>query len=116
MKAHVLDEPQLEFRAGNRHIDPRYGISVYGPADADSPTAPDRIPIAVIGPAQAVNGIRSWLQRCRDRIEAKDSKPGQENLHQPILRGRTTNPPGSSRGTRSTELSTNPRIDPPQSH
>ena len=78
MKAHVLHEPQLEFRAGNRHIDPRYGISVYGPADADSPSAPHQIPVALIGPAQAVDGIRGWLQRCRDRIEAKDTKPGQE--------------------------------------
>lgn len=84
MKAHVLHEPQLEFRAGNRHIDPRYGISTYGPADAESPSAPHQIPIALIGPAQAVDGIRSWLQRCREHIEAKDTKPGQENLHQPF--------------------------------
>lgn len=84
MKAHVLHEPQLEFRAGNRHIDPRYGISTYGPADAESPSAPHQIPIALIGPAQAVDGIRGWLQRCREHIEAKDAKPGQENLHQPF--------------------------------
>lgn len=84
MKAHVLHEPQLEFRAGNRHIDPRYGISAFGPADAESPSAPHQILIALIGPAQAVDGIRGWLQRCRDRIEAKDTKPGQENLHQPF--------------------------------
>lgn len=84
MKACVLHEPELEFRAGNRHIDPRYGISVYGPADADSPSAPHRIPIALIGPTQAIDGIRTWLQRCRDRIEARDTKPGQENLHQPF--------------------------------
>lgn len=84
MKAHVQHEPELEFRAGNRHIDPRYGISAYGPADAESPSAPHQIPIALIGPAQAVDGIRGWLQRCRNRIEAKDAKPGQENLHQPF--------------------------------
>ncbi|MFD8736560.1 hypothetical protein ACFV06_16825 [Streptomyces sp. NPDC059618] len=84
MKAPVLHEPELEFRAGNRHIDPRYGISVFGPADADSPTGPRQIPIALVGPAQAVDGIRAWLQRCQDHIEAKDTKPGQENLHQPF--------------------------------
>ncbi|MFC4034750.1 hypothetical protein ACFO3J_25265 [Streptomyces polygonati] len=78
----MLHEPELEFRAGNRHIDPRYGISVFGPADADSPTAPHRIPIGVVGPTQAVDGIRSWLLRCQERIEAKDTKSGQENLHQ----------------------------------
>ncbi|MFF0108677.1 argonaute/piwi family protein [Streptomyces hirsutus] len=84
MKAPVLHEPELEFRAGNRHIDPRYGISVFGPADADSPTGPRQIPIALVGPAHAVDGIRSWLQRCQDPIEAKETKPGQENLHQPF--------------------------------
>ena len=84
MKAPVLHEPELEFRAGNRHIDPRYGISVYGPADADSPTGPHRIPIALVGPAHAIDGVRKWLQRCQNHIEAKDTKPGQENLHQPF--------------------------------
>jgi hypothetical protein len=84
MKAHVLHEPELEFRAGNRHIDPRYGISVFGPADADSSTAPHRIPIGMVGPAQAIDGIQTWLLRCRERIEAKATKSGQENLHQPF--------------------------------
>ncbi|SCL20615.1 hypothetical protein GA0074692_0921 [Micromonospora pallida] len=84
MRAHVLHEPELEFRTGNRHIDPRYGISVFGPADADSPAAPHQIPVALVGPAQAIDGIRSWLQRCQNQIDAKDTKPGQENLHQPF--------------------------------
>ncbi len=84
MKAHVLYEPELEFRAGNRHIDPRHGLSLFGPADAESPTAPHQIPIAVVGPASAVDGIRKWLRRCQNPIEAKEAKPGQENLHQPF--------------------------------
>ena len=33
MHAEVLDEPELEFGGGNRHIDPRFGIATYGPAD-----------------------------------------------------------------------------------
>ncbi|WP_327312445.1 argonaute/piwi family protein [Streptomyces sp. NBC_01235] len=95
MKAPVLHEPELEFRAGNRHIDPRYGISVFGPADADSPTGPRQIPIALVGPAHAVDGIRSWLQRCKNHIEAKDTKPGQENLHQPFPGFSTDSPFGA---------------------
>ncbi|MEH0502179.1 hypothetical protein [Streptomyces scabiei] len=95
MKAPVLHEPELEFRAGNRHIDPRYGISVFGPADADSPTGPHRIPIALVGPAHAVDGIRNWLQRCQHHIEAKDTKPGQENLHQPFPGFSTDSPFGA---------------------
>jgi hypothetical protein len=84
MKAHVLREPELEFRAGNRHIDPRYGIAVHGPADADAPSAPRSIPVGLVGPPQAVEGLRSWLERCRSPIDAKEAKPGQENLHLPF--------------------------------
>lgn len=80
MKAHVLAEPELEFRAGNRHIDPRYGVAVFGPADADAPTAPREIPVGIIGAPAAIEGARRWLQRCQTPITAKDAKPGQENL------------------------------------
>ena len=81
MKAHVLHEPELEFRAGNRHIDPRFGIAVYGPADADAPSAPRSIPVGLVGPPHAVEGLRDWLERCRFPIDVKEAKPGQENLH-----------------------------------
>ncbi len=30
MKAHVLPEPELELRAGNRHVDPPHGVAVLG--------------------------------------------------------------------------------------
>jgi hypothetical protein len=38
MKIVILDEPQLEFAGGSRHIDPRSGITNYGPADAPTRT------------------------------------------------------------------------------
>jgi hypothetical protein len=57
---------------------------VYGPADADSPSAPRDITVGLVGPAAAVDGMRGWLEQCRTRIEAKEAKPGQENLHQPF--------------------------------
>lgn len=57
---------------------------MFGPADADSPTGPRQIPIGLVGPSHAADGIRNWLQRCQNHIEAKDTKPGHENLHQPF--------------------------------
>jgi hypothetical protein len=78
MKAHVLREPELEFRAGNRHIDPRYGIAVYGPADADSQSAPHAIPVGIVGPPQSVDGLRSWLQRCLPQEQEARSGDGAE--------------------------------------
>jgi hypothetical protein len=84
VKITVLDEPELEFRAGNRHIDPRHGIDLFGPADADAPTAPKRIAAGLVGPAEAVEGVRRWLERCRDPIERKQAKRGQENMFPPF--------------------------------
>jgi hypothetical protein len=80
MKARVLDEPALEFRAGNRHEDPRYGIVQFGPADADTDTAPRRVTVGIVGSARAVEGLRRWLDKCASPIGRKVPKPGQENL------------------------------------
>ena len=80
MKARVLDEPALEFRASNRHIDPRFGIAQFGPADADMDTAPRRITVGLVGTASGTDGLRKWLDKCGAPIERKVPKPGQENL------------------------------------
>lgn len=81
MRAEVLDEPELEFGGGGRHIDPRFGIATHGPVDAGADSAPTRIRIGVIGPQACVEGIRSWLQRAREPINAKLPRyPGQASL------------------------------------
>src|SRR4051812_30376821 len=81
MRAQVLDEPELEFGAGGKHIDPRFGIATYGPLDAGSDAAPTRIRVGIVGPQVAVEGIRSWLQRAREPINAKTPRyPGQATL------------------------------------
>lgn len=81
MRATVLDEPELEFGAGGRHIDPRFGIANYGPLDAGTESAPTRIRVGIVGPLSAVEGIRSWLQRAREPINAKPPRyPGQAAL------------------------------------
>lgn len=74
MYAEVLDEPQLEFGGGSRHIDPRFGLSTYGPADLNAPSAPSAIRIGLVGPADHLDGLRRWLERCREPIPAKDER------------------------------------------
>lgn len=73
MRAEVLDEPELEFGGGNRHVDPRFGISNYGPADLGLESAPRAIRVGLVGPADQLDGLRRWLERCREPIPAKDS-------------------------------------------
>jgi hypothetical protein len=74
VKADVLDEPELEFGGGNRHIDPRFGIATYGPADLLTPDAPRAVRIGLIGPADQLDGLGTWLERCREPIPAKDER------------------------------------------
>src|ERR1022692_930167 len=71
-----LDEPDLEFAAGSRHIDPRHGITDYGPADAAS-IAVRTIRCGVVGTPQAIDGLRRWLDRCRQPIPGKKSRLGR---------------------------------------
>lgn len=72
MTAEVLPEPELEFGGSGRHVDPRFGISNYGPADIDEPDRRRPIRVGLIGPADGLPELRAWLERCRDPIPAKD--------------------------------------------
>ena len=63
MHAEVIDEPELEFGGRGRHIDPRFGIGNYGPADLRFADAPRAIRVGLIGPADQLDGLRTWLER-----------------------------------------------------
>lgn len=68
-----LREPELEFAGGLRHIDPRAGIAAYGPADAGSAGAPREIPVGLVGDAAGLDGLRRWLDRCREPMARKET-------------------------------------------
>lgn len=78
MNVTFLDEPALEFGAGGRHIDIRFGIMCHGPLDRTRGTAPRRIRVGLVGSAETVEGTLAWLSRCRDGVAAKASR--QPNL------------------------------------
>ena len=82
MRATIFDEPRLDFAHGGSHQDPRAGVADYGPVDLGTPTAPVRIRVGLVGPADAVSGARSWLERCRAPIEAKAN-----NRHPRLFQG-----------------------------
>src|SRR5690606_34989751 len=73
-----IDEPELEFGAGGRHIDIRFGIMDNGPADVEAARAPKAITVGIIGTPANVEGLRLWLEKCRGLIPAKESR--QPNL------------------------------------
>lgn len=81
MKSIILDEPELEFGGGGRHIDPRHGIANYGPVDVGTASAPSRIQIGIVAPEALADQIRTWLQRAREPLPAKVPRyPGQARL------------------------------------
>lgn len=78
MKIAQLTEPELEFGGDLRHIDPRAGISAFGPADANAETAPRAIQLGLVGDAAGLDGLRGWLDRCRGEVSGKETH--QQNL------------------------------------
>lgn len=77
MKIEFLPEPELEFGTG-RHIDIRFGLMHHGPLDRLKQTAPKQIRIGIIGTAESLEGVQTWLNRCRNGVAAKNSN--QPNL------------------------------------
>jgi hypothetical protein len=77
MKANVLDEPSLEFAGGARHLDPRFGVAEYGPADLTAPGAPSAIKVALLGAQRDIEQTQTWLESCRLPIAGKSNdRPG----------------------------------------
>jgi hypothetical protein len=85
MNLSFLEEPNLEFGAG-RHVDIRFGIMNYGPLDFESPVAPKQINLGIVGTAETVDGVRQWLDKCRNGIPGKPNKDDPSKLNkQPNL-------------------------------
>ncbi|MFD0857180.1 hypothetical protein ACFQ07_33565 [Actinomadura adrarensis] len=74
MWAEVLDEPELEFGGAQRHVDPRFGIATFGPADLGLQDAPTTIRLGLVGARDQLDDLRRWMDRCRKPIAAKDEK------------------------------------------
>lgn len=75
----LLDEPELEFGDGGRHIDPRMGLMRHGPLQ---PFPGDKIKIGVIGTGDTVEGFERWVDRLKSALPGASSK--QPNLFPPF--------------------------------
>lgn len=73
MKTDFFSEPELEFGTG-RHIDIKFGLMNYGPFDYDSSLVPKEIRLGIVGTSETIEGIVTWLEKCRGGIPAKPSK------------------------------------------
>jgi hypothetical protein len=75
----VLEEPTLEFRHGQRVADPRVGLSLFGPYDADLPSHPGSIPYGLVGTAVGLNRFSEFVDVLRRQI-VDDSNRRNPNL------------------------------------
>jgi hypothetical protein len=56
----VFDEPELEFRFNQRLKDPRDGLTLFGPYDADHSSHPASLPYMVIGAPEGLAKFQVW--------------------------------------------------------
>ena len=70
MKTLFVNEPDLEFGGGGRHIDIRFGIMEHGPLDRARGTAPRRIRVGLVGSADTIAGTLGWPFVCTTVFES----------------------------------------------
>src|SRR5260370_18720843 len=73
MKLAHIDEPELEFGTG-KHIDIRFGLRNYGPLDFKDQSAPKQINVGIVGTPETIEGVATWIDKCRKGIAAKASR------------------------------------------
>ena len=73
-----LQEPELEFGGGGRHVDVRFGLTAYGPLINDAPRARRQIHVGIVGTNENVETLSGWLSKCAAGVPAKRSR--QPNL------------------------------------
>src|SRR4051812_47184189 len=64
----IFPEPEVEFRYGQRLIQPQDGLSLFGPYDGDAPSHPSSISYAVFGAVEGIELLRRWSERFRRAI------------------------------------------------
>jgi hypothetical protein len=78
MKIDFIEEPELEFCNGGRHVDIRHGMLIHKPFDHGSSSAPKEIKLGVIGTSETVNSLQLWIENCSRGIASR--KTNQPNL------------------------------------
>lgn len=58
----VFNEPELEFRYGQRVKDPHDGLALFGPFDADSQSHPGALPYIVLGTDSGISQFKAWSE------------------------------------------------------
>jgi len=74
MKLQIVEEPLLAFHQNNTHVDIRAGLSAFGAFDKGSVGVPVPIRLGVIGTTATVDGVRDWLEHCKNGVASDEQK------------------------------------------
>jgi hypothetical protein len=69
----VLAEPVLEFRYRQGLIDPRDGLTAFGPYDTDLPSHPQNVSLGVVATPNGLAALSTWHGALRGPIEVDSS-------------------------------------------
>lgn len=69
-----LGEPQLLFADGGECVDPRLGISTFGPESLGTPRHPPSIRAGFVGTADTIDAAKEWLSRVSDGIAVNEGE------------------------------------------
>lgn len=73
MKVCLLEEPILQFGNGT-HIDIRAGIATHGTFDRGEANVPVPIGVGLVGTTATVDGVRDWLEKCREGVHSSETR------------------------------------------
>ena len=64
-----LKEPQLIFGGGNRHVDQKIGLTLYGPSGPpDMPLNIKSVKVGIIGPGETVGLADEWIEKLKSEV------------------------------------------------
>lgn len=66
-----FEEPPVEFRYGQKLVDPHDGLTLFGPVDADTASHPKSIVYGVLGTTEGIAAFKKWAHTVNRPILAK---------------------------------------------
>lgn len=73
VSARWLPEPELLFASGNRHVDPKTGLTLWGPASLGSERHRDRVRVGFVGLGSAIQNVQGMLGDAAAGVEGGDT-------------------------------------------
>lgn len=75
IRCQYLKEPMLRFAGDGEDIDPRAGISSFGPKSYKSIWHPETVRVGFIGTGETISKAREWIEKCAQGVQGDDKHP-----------------------------------------